>query len=326
MSFCYSSIGGAALLEGTVRELFEEIKYRWNFPPRELVLSIKSEFAARGMGQSSSLVQAVARAYLDSGEKVLDEFAETVITNHDALGLMSDTEVRRVIADAHQELFDELCALILGEPRGLGEGFRALAMAEIAERQNRVWQHLHRKILLRKLAEPKERDQKFGILLSSNQAERDFDAWAEKVGHIAVLFVDLDRFKDLNEGYTEVKIDQTILPDVQRLLANLVQCRGEAYRYGGDEFLLIVPNVDVREAEAFAERVREEFSRPRFKVNNEVVVVTVSIGVAVWPRNGRTYVEVLGAANTAKAEAKKQRGNTVKLAPVAEKGEAPETR
>lgn len=165
--------------------------------------------------------------------------------------------------------------------------------------------------------ETKEREQKFGILLSPAQASRDFDEWkseAQKWGNpIAVLFVDIDQFKVLNERLTETKVDKTIFPEVQKLLAKLVQGRAGAYRYGGEEFLLILPNLDGREAEAFAEKVRETFEQSRFEVDGGVEQVTVSIGVAIWPRNGEAYQQVLEAANAAEREAKKTR-NTVKVA------------
>jgi hypothetical protein len=62
-----------------------------------------------------------------------------------------------------------------------------------------------------------------------------------------------------NERWTHAKVDQTILPEVQRLLARLVQGCGEAYRHGGEELILMMPNLDTSEAQAFGEKVRVAF-------------------------------------------------------------------
>jgi diguanylate cyclase (GGDEF)-like protein len=164
----------------------------------------------------------------------------------------------------------------------------------------------------------KEREQKFGILLSPAQAGRDFEEWAreaEAVGNpIAILFVDVDEFKALNARLTEVKVDQTVLPDIQNLLAKLVQGRGEAYRQGGEEFVIVMPNLDPAEAAAFGEKVRGAFAQRTFATGSSEERVTVSVGVAVWPEHGATYEAVLAAANRAEAEAKKTR-NVVRIAP-----------
>jgi hypothetical protein len=88
----------------------------------------------------------------------------------------------------------------------------------------------------------KEREQKFKILLSPGQASRDFDDLTRQAHEwdnpVAVFFVDLDHFRGLNDRWSHAKVDQTILPEAQQLLARLAQGRGEAYRYGGEEFLL----------------------------------------------------------------------------------------
>ena len=94
----------------------------------------------------------------------------------------------------------------------------------------------------------------------------------------------------------------------------MVQGRGEAYRHGGEEFLLIMPNMDGREAEAFAEKVRETFERQTFDVGGVNQTITVSVGVALWRNHGATYNKVLEATNRADLEAKQTR-NAVRTAP-----------
>ena len=163
----------------------------------------------------------------------------------------------------------------------------------------------------------KERDQKFGILLSPKQAMLDFDEWKGRLrpgdGAIAVLFIDIDQFKALNTRYNETVVDQTILPDVLRLLAGLVDQRGGGYQQGGDEFVLILPNHDKAEAAAFAEKVRSRVASHQFRVGEQTETLTISGGVAIWPEHGDAYRDVLLKANQAKQHAKQAR-NVILLA------------
>lgn len=310
-------------MEGLVLRLFEEKKYRHGFPPREKALAVKSAAASRGMSHSSTVVQQIAAAYLKVSEDVLEEFTDAVVENQGALGIRSDQELRAVVNDGHDTMFREARGAVLDELGSLAADYRQLAMGTVDSRRAPVWAHLERKIELTKLrravppAEDKEREQKFGILLSPAQAVRDFEVWAKEaraVGNpIAVLFVDLDEFKTLNAKLTETKVDQTILPGVQKLFVKLVQGRGGAYRQGGEEFVMILPNLDADEARGFGEKVRAAFERESFEAGDTTERVTVSIGVAVWPEHGASYEQVLAVANRAEADAKKTRNN-VKVA------------
>lgn len=167
------------------------------------------------------------------------------------------------------------------------------------------------------LESTKEREQKFKILLSSNQASLDFQSWSRELclpqSHVAIIFADIDHFKAMNSRYTEATVDRTILPEVQRLLADLVRFHGEAYKYGGDEFVFILPNHNVAEALACAEKIRSCVEQHTFAVDGAPERLTVSGGVALSGQHGDTYEEVLQKANEAKRLAKIQR-NTIKLA------------
>ena len=162
----------------------------------------------------------------------------------------------------------------------------------------------------------KELDQKFEIVLSPKQAKLDFDQWVrgleESKNEIAVLFVDIDNFKSLNTTFTETKVDSTILPDFMRLLKSLSKNRGDVYRQGGDEFLVILPNHVTKESLAFGERLRSAVAGHTFPINEVDQKLTVSVGIAHWPKNGQSYEEVLQKANEAKKEAKKTK-NCVKF-------------
>lgn len=165
----------------------------------------------------------------------------------------------------------------------------------------------------------KELEQKFGILLSQPQAQRDFDKWRADAGDqsfpTGVLFIDIDHFKGLNSRHTESAVDETILPEAQTLLRDLTANRGGAYRHGGEEFVVLLPNHNSEEAMLFAEKVREAFETYQFEVSGSIEMLTVSIGVAISPDHGENLSEVVGAANKAEHLAKSEGRNTVRMAP-----------
>jgi diguanylate cyclase (GGDEF)-like protein len=163
----------------------------------------------------------------------------------------------------------------------------------------------------------KELEQKFKILLSQPQEQRDFDAWRadirEHASLIGILFIDIDHFKGLNSRHTETKVDETILPEAQKLLKQLTNYRGGAYRHGGEEFVVMLPNYDREEIMAFAEKVRAAFETQKFQVDGTDEAVTVSIGVAIWPYHGENLSDVLAVANIAEHQAKIEGRNTVRI-------------
>lgn len=310
-------------LSTQITELYEEILYRRKFPPRDEAAKEKAILAGRGMGQSGIEIERVVSVYRQSVEGVLDDFLNRVISSATSLGVTKIDEIREAVGDVHNRVFTYAAGAISQE--FADEEYKRRAVGMLEERRGPVLDHLHRDLNIRWRenntgqvgATKKEREQKFGILLSAAQAKTDFEAYsieAGKLGNsVVVLFLDIDYFKALNKRWTETIVDQTILAEVQELLVKLVQGRGDAYRHGGEEFVIIMPNLDTREARAFAEKVRELFEQHPFQVKGETQKITLSIGVALWPENGTTYGEVLTAANNAEAKAKQVR-NTVKVA------------
>jgi diguanylate cyclase (GGDEF)-like protein len=104
--------------------------------------------------------------------------------------------------------------------------------------------------------EPKAR-----LLLASALVEQDLEivrAECELRGvPLLILFLDLDHFKDLNARLTEPRVDREVLPRIMQAIEQEAYSRGFAYRYGGDEFIVMVPNCDRKLARALIERLRD---------------------------------------------------------------------
>ena len=166
----------------------------------------------------------------------------------------------------------------------------------------------------------RELEQKFRILYSAAQEQRDFDLWiAEGSGasiySIGVIFIDVDDFKALNSSFTESVVDRDVLPPLQCLIRDLTIHRGGAYRHGGEEFLVILPNSTLEETVAFAEKLRQQIAAKEFRIGERSCQrLTISAGVATWPNHGGTFQLVVEAANRAESAAKKDGKNRVQVA------------
>ncbi len=165
----------------------------------------------------------------------------------------------------------------------------------------------------------KELEQKFRILYSLSQAQRDFELWTAQgrdiPGYVlGIVFIDVDDFKSLNSKFTESIVDRAILGPIQHLVRDLVNHRGGAYRHGGEELLVLLPNHDLNETVAFAEKVRSRIELQQFEVeDSDAPRVTVSAGVSAWPACGNTLDAVVQAANKAEHAAKNAGKNCVRV-------------
>jgi diguanylate cyclase (GGDEF)-like protein len=124
---------------------------------------------------------------------------------------------------------------------------------------------------------------------------------------LAVLYIDLDGFKQVNDQLGHDAGDE-VLKSVGTLLLKLTGARGAAYRKGGDELCVLLPNHTADEAAAFGERVRKAIDALDFSHGG---AVTASIGAAASPQHATDTVELLKAADRAMYDAKEGGKNRV---------------
>jgi two-component system, cell cycle response regulator len=104
-------------------------------------------------------------------------------------------------------------------------------------------------------------------------------ARASREGHaLSVLMLDLDHFKNINDTYGHAAGD-AVLRESGRRMRDTVRSYDSVGRYGGEEFLIVLPGCDGRSALAHAERVRAVFADSPFVTNQGKLTVTCSIGV-----------------------------------------------
>ena len=125
----------------------------------------------------------------------------------------------------------------------------------------------------------------------------------EAPGHVAVMFLDLDLFKEVNDTLGHAAGDD-LLREVARRLTAAVGDRGLVARLGGDEFAIILWQAPSREAPAaIARSIVADLSRP-FNLDGKQTVIGVSIGIAMTPEHGRNAGDLLRRADMALYRAK----------------------
>jgi diguanylate cyclase (GGDEF)-like protein len=128
-------------------------------------------------------------------------------------------------------------------------------------------------------------------------------------GHVAVLVLDVDRFKDVNETLGHQSGDELLKALAARLRA-CVGDRGLLARLGGDELGVVAPALTADEALAYAQELRASMEEP-FAVGEVPLIVEASVGVAVYPENGQDVEALLRTADAAMHVAKDRRVGVV---------------
>ena len=140
---------------------------------------------------------------------------------------------------------------------------------------------------------------------------------ASKDNPLAVVMIDIDHFKRVNDTYGHQQGDK-VLKEIGKILSNVCDGRkGYAARYGGEELALILPNFTFQEAEAVAERARSAIEKYSFQLNGkeDFINCTVSIGISVYSDAGaQTKKELISQTDKALYKAKKNGRNQVCLA------------
>lgn len=132
---------------------------------------------------------------------------------------------------------------------------------------------------------------------------------------LAVLWIDLDHFKRINDSFGHSAGDQA-LRTVSHRLAESIRSIDTLGRFGGEEFIVILPEMDEHKAVEAAERLRQRVGEEVFHLaGDRQLQLTVSIGVATYPRHGHSVAELCEVADRAMYQAKGAGRNRVVLAP-----------
>ena len=127
----------------------------------------------------------------------------------------------------------------------------------------------------------------------------------------SILFIDIDHFKSVNDGHGHL-VGTGLLSLMGELLKKTLRESDLIYRYGGDEFVMIIPDVGPKLGRTIGNRVLEAVKRQKFVIKDSIdqnkensFSLTVSIGVACYPLDASSKEEILGIADKMMYEAKK---------------------
>lgn len=155
------------------------------------------------------------------------------------------------------------------------------------------------------------RDSLTGLLnrgVFDNDAQKDLEKSLSQDQPHSLIMVDVDHFKKVNDDHGHQAGD-AVLREVARRIISAVEGKGRAYRYGGEEFAVILPNYSLDEALATAERIRQLIEEEAI----ERIQVTASFGVSCAPDNASEIEKLIKTADDALYDAKNRGRNLVRF-------------
>lgn len=143
---------------------------------------------------------------------------------------------------------------------------------------------------------------------------RELKRAERKESSLAVIMIDIDHFKVFNDTYGHDAGDY-VIKKFSQVLSNAVREEDISCRYGGEEFTLVLNEIDIEVVVKRAEALLEETRRLELQLHNQSLgQITVSLGIAMFPQHGRTQQELIKAADEALYHAKEAGRNQLKLA------------
>lgn len=205
-------------------------------------------------------------------------------------------DLSTIIADEEERyLYEGFILTEKGRYLGIGTGQRL--MKELTERKQAQLYHMAHHDPLTGLP---------NRLLFYDRLEQALSQ-AERTGkHLAVLFIDLDHFKRVNDTMGH-PVGDLLLREVSQAIQNCLRSGDTVARQGGDEFTAILTNVaDPSDVEGVGEKILTLLSQP-IQLEGQEVRITCSIGASLYPRDGEQLGLLIKKADTAVYHAKRDR-------------------
>jgi diguanylate cyclase (GGDEF)-like protein len=124
------------------------------------------------------------------------------------------------------------------------------------------------------------------------------------------LVIDADKFKNINDTYGHA-IGDRCLQEIIKRTQPLLRKSDMLVRYGGDEFVVIMPETDTKGAMKVAEKIRQTIEKIEFLYKEDTVRLTVSIGVSCIKEGDKSPMDLFGRADMAVYKAKENGRNQV---------------
>ena len=130
---------------------------------------------------------------------------------------------------------------------------------------------------------------------------------------VSALFLDLDDFKQVNDAHGHLA-GSHVLMEMAAVILSSIRDTDAVARYGGDEFVIVLPDTGIDLAGTVAERIREKISRHSFHAGRNLSLsLTASFGVAAFPEHASSPQQLIACADTAMYEAKAANKNCIRF-------------
>jgi diguanylate cyclase (GGDEF)-like protein len=133
-------------------------------------------------------------------------------------------------------------------------------------------------------------------------------------GRLTVAMTDLDGLKRVNDSHGHLA-GRMVVREMGVMIRQTLRPQDRAGLYGGDETIIFYPDTGIPEAGAIAGRLRATIEARIFDHQGATFRVTISQGLAEWPRHGKTVEEIVAAADKALYQAKADGRNCIRCAP-----------
>ncbi|MBN1304382.1 MAG: GGDEF domain-containing protein [Anaerolineales bacterium] len=187
-----------------------------------------------------------------------------------------------------------------------GEKVIQCNIRDITERKQAQDALLKSEALLRELSVRDHLTGLFNRRFLEETLERELLRASRKQLSMGILMMDVDDFKCFNDHFGHAAGD-LVLHELGVLLRGYFRGEDIACRYGGDEFIIVLPDASLEATVKCAERLCKRIRRLDIQFEGQIIeAVTLSIGAAVFPENGSTSAEILKAADAALYRAKRE--------------------
>jgi diguanylate cyclase (GGDEF)-like protein len=138
-------------------------------------------------------------------------------------------------------------------------------------------------------------------LFNQRKLVEDLDLYISRFQHdrngFALLFVDIDYFKNVNDQFGHV-VGSQILIDMAKVVKNQLRSTDLVYRYGGDEFIVLLPRTTIEESKMIALRISEAVKAAEFDIEREEKYrLSLSVGIAEYPNDADTAKSIIEFAD-----------------------------
>ncbi len=138
---------------------------------------------------------------------------------------------------------------------------------------------------------------------------------AKRYGYlVSLIMLDIDYFKRINDTYGHLEGDE-VLRSIGKNIQQSIRTSDTATRYGGEEFAIILPQTDSRGAVVLAERLRKMVEKLKIKINDQIVKVTISVGITTYDPNieKKSKTEIIELADKALYNSKQKGRNKLAI-------------